>query len=603
MHYKAYENFGINLKDQINVSILKLNEREKSRPISTSLKTSPNREQYSPKQFSDKRKQNGFFNGDDAIQIPDLDNLNEMQRENIRRFILSPFPLVSVPKPRKILFGNENSTGSNTVSMKLESPTKHQKQVNYVKLPESCQKKSSEKTKTNDNKKSFATKDNNRQDLPNSTRSSKLLNQSKLDVSVGVNKTYYQKWARNKKSSYKSIFPSLKTKEIRRTSKSSKRKYKYQSNAKKEAKAIISESSICDFSNSKPLNVLEEQGLDSYYDNSDNIFEDLEDTEERHNDIVDSTDSELERVISEDVVDSTDIFCDNDEIRLSLVPETVAPLKNFQNVLSESISSSRGNKCRNCQNGKLGPSTRFYTLLDKQECFGILSEVKCAKEPCPCEVEQNRKLSPNDVSLILNDGNNRHISRKYVSLSTKEISTSVLDNVSDLLPLKDSIYHEKRNRPINVAYRRTVGKPKLYTNKNNSKIMKSVHSQLQDVTEKQTKEKHALGSIDSVPNFRCKRLIRKFSVDVSNIPSSRNRVNRIPFKMAETSPRYTGPENLVVDFEALRIAAHLQRLKTNIQSGKAESAQKMLQDAKSSDEMSCIDKNGLKTVVSGCIVR
>lgn len=55
---------------------------------------------------------------------------------------------------------------------------------------------------------------------------------------------------------------------------------------------------------------------------------------------------------------------------------------------------------------------------------------------------------------------------------------------------------------------------------------------------------------------------------VCDVHNPRGGVSRTTVRLAAICPRYTGPESLVLNFEALRISAHLERLKKKVQAGK-----------------------------------
>jgi hypothetical protein len=192
----------------------------------------------------------------------------------------------------------------------------------------------------------------------------------------------------------------------------------------------------------------------------------------------------------------------------------------------------------------------------------------------------------------------KRLPRKSVQLSTKEISTSLLDSVP--VPVRSPLNYVRRDS-LKYACRRIVGMSTLKMKKNKTRSISDQNKHPVVFGKKlEAKRVDACNIGDHLHNFRYKKQTKTLVNDKSISLPVRREVNRIPVKMADTSPRYTAPDNIVVDFESLRIAAHLQRLKTNSSSSQTEVAIKLLKSTKTYDmKMPCVDKNGFKTVVSG----
>lgn len=531
---------------------------------------------------------------------PDLDNLNELQRENIRRFISSPFPLANVSKPKKILFEDENQKQANNVMVKacnMQASTVRLQATKSEtkKMPDYCDK-SEIQNKNTEEKKSLTRKDFILKELTNLTKSTKLLDRYKLDVSVEVNAKYYQKWARNKKASCKYTFPSLlqklKTNEIRESSKGSGSCRSIRAtenipglNATKHVNNTSSKNIL-----RKTMNELDDQILGGY-ECSDNY--NFEEYDEDHLVFVDSADA-----FDSDSDSISPYLNELDQMgpEMELLTEKPQQWHHYQNsdcfeneymnnsnhVLTE-MSAERLTDVNKYKNSK-SVSEEIFTneLTNRKQYFDAKGRISA------------------DESSSSTDLKNRHTFREYVTLSTNEISTTLLDNVVDLQPHKRYQSNKKR-KVVNIAYRRMIRNSNK--GKNISKTVKCQELMSIGKISKGNKQKSVSNISDSVQNFRCKRLDKRLSVHDSVNQSSEVGINRVPVKMAETIPRYTGPENLIVDFEALRIAAHFKRLKTNTQSTKADVALKLWKDTETYEKMPYIDKSGFRTVISGCAVR
>lgn len=625
------------LYKQINVAISTMNHRRQSISSLTNQNTYTRHSSVKDKL----NRNNDVCDNEVGLQIAELENLNEMQRDGIRRFVMSPVSLEYVSKPSKLLFQSEKSemtvsqTGvqvNNNAFPKLvinsQLDDKHNLIQNFVKYKQQ----------------SFTRRDFILTELTNQTKSTHVLGSSILNISLGVRPKYYQKWARNKKSACKYSFPSLtptfrtdercRRRESRECYKGNCQSRKYQGKERRYDTKTMNNANA--FTTKVRTTIIDDDD-DADYDMSDyylendmcDIFERYESDEEdtfSSSDESDYADSSQESNIDAGGKSKIHAFADFDS-------------GNDDGLNGNAQSNIYVNKC--VADFNTIPEDTFDTLLP---CAN--DSVKCNGKPDSLGKEKDR---------INNRG--------YAPLSTKEISTRLLDQV--LLPVMNPNRSRKHKDSVSLACRRILGFPIAMSEK---KINKATAMHVDYIHEQEPDQHKPHPAIsDSVQNFRYKRTNARTSCDYSDSPSKQNKSNRVPANIAEVSLRYTEPDNVNVehkcdskkkasnrvqakcaepnqrnsgqehlnaDFEpatypnahnrvpvnmtevslrytgpdnrnahnvALRATAHLQRLHTSLNSDRVDI--NTLRSSRTNERVSFTDKNDFKTISFGCVVK
>ena len=547
-----------------------------------------------------------------TVKITELDSLSEMQRDNIRRYILSPCPLQNVPKPKMLLFENKNENSKIT----KELPNSHKDRACTLNSKSKCQK--SNENENFNKRETLTRKDFILKELIEMTKNSNDLKNFNLNVSLGVKPKYYQKWARNKKSSCKYIFPSLlekfqtkerirsETRQIRHSY--SRRQRKRQSGEKHSRGNVPGSENQTESGDSIESKRKTASGIVYYDTNSSNKtgnrpeapvpqFENSDgDEDSSGNELSYEDDDDIDNC--EDPDDFYDGIYDNEkpEVEYSFGDETL---------LQQCTGRSEG------RNSDTFPDPDTESLVNKEFSANTDAGLVDPSDDKIDEFYASGDSYKNKVKRTsLNSGFVELKREKYpnsnskglVQLSTKEISTSLLDSVA--VPVKSPLKYVRRES-LKFACRRITGMANLKLKKVRTGSLSVQNKGSEVFGENLNADKHvdACNINDQVQHFRYRKQNKTFGSEKTISLPARKDINRIPVKMADTSPRYTGPDNIIVDFESLRIAAHLQRLKSKSNSVQTELAIKLLKSTKEYDKIPYIDKNGFKTVVSGCVVK
>ena len=497
-----------------------------------------------------------------------LENYN-----NVRYFSVSPPNLDNVPRPENILFETNcvldhsekntctcNTDCTDTVS-NIETGVEINTNIGLNSVTEGIT--DSTDISLDSEKGQFLTRRDFVQDeTRNITGSTKMLDSYDLDVKLQVKPKYYQKWARNRRSrSSTDALSVLPFSMLVRQQESAKIRDGKQDTLKRRRSTL-----------KRRVNF--ERQLSSDNESKDRLFKKDRKVASRKSLQLDFTRHDS----SKNLLDFPG----------GIVLESV----------DKDTNSAIKNNCKSGQN--ISPASAREKLLPAapNKDQPLCSVIQLKTEMIP--LIQSQLITPKS-SKQSNEVNNR--------------LTSIESNVEEISsPRKDTLFVKNNTSNVKSTSDNDAAHVEILNRnlRDDNKMMINGSRYLQDA---ETQERYGFHyPARSNLNNLSKRREKQFFAGISESVTHRNtetstgvtlniqgkksdcQTSRVSVQLSKSSPRYTGPNNLFVDFETLRINAHLQKL-GQYRNPLVSSTKRRCSSVTSPVQV--IDRHGFKTVVLG----
>lgn len=557
--------------------------------------------------------------------------------EDVRYFALSPIPLSEVSRPKRRLFESNQSV---TMVTKNCIPVDSVGMSIVAKMDSSTPRKKTRKEKDSGNKK-LTRKDFLISELTEMSKQS-ILDNYNLNVRVDVKPKFYQQFARNKRSSVKYMFPYLALKNRAEDC------WKTLHNGRKHSSAVHTprtgslNENLSDGNNSKRSSSKYEKrrqtnrkqhlenikhvkhfiGKGNASRDTDDIDSDVDREDDcsdtsyvsyytKHPTLTDYDDTEETFNHTGDDVRTGDMTCDDKVTKsaisfnsLKLDTDFVAENTDHNDKAYTSITSfekywkSGAQEVRQSDRNFDDANDRHNILVNS-----VNNDVEC--EHMDKEYTRAKYSRASKSNLGCGDETSDSVAsdRHLIQLSTKEISTRLLDKV---LPNVD-VNKPTHKKSDSAACRRQIKLNKFRAIKKQSEYPMISYKPTQVDSSKDNKSVKTCLISDSVLNFRHKRIGSKKSTDTPELEMTRKPSIKNVVTSANSDRKSSG--NMVVDFESVRIASHLHRLQKHANVVGSELGYKTSQALHSKcwgtmkATVPVMDERGFRTVVTGCAVK